>query len=152
MITLSTAVFADKAHHTDNEEEAGKSISGMMHSESCMPMMDMGAMHGRMAKMQETMDEIQGTEDIKQRQVLMQQHMQEMHQGMGMMQCKVSEEMPGKMKAPMKMMDKDDAMPGVNNMIERHKMMEQRMDMMQGMMGQMMEHMMQQQNMGMEKK
>jgi len=152
MIVLSTAVFADKAHHKDNEEGTGQSMSGMMDSESCMPMMDMAAMHGHMTKMQKTMDEIQGTEDIKQRQGLMQQHMQEMHQGMGMMQCKVPGEMPGKMKSPMEMMDKDDAMSDTNAMMKRHKMMEQRMDMMQGMMGQMMEHMMQQQNMGMEKK
>lgn len=152
MITLSTAVFADKAHHKDKDEAAGKAMSGMMHSESGMPMMDMDGMHKQMAAMQKTMDTIRGTKDPKKRQELMQQHMQEMHKGMGMMQGMMSGKMTGKMKEPMEMMDEDDEMADLKTMKKRHKMMEQRMDTMQEMMGQMMEHKMQQQQMGMEKR
>ncbi len=148
MITLSTAVLADKAHHGDQDEGAKQSMSGMMHSGS-MGMMDMEAMHKQMTKMQKTMKKIHNSKDSKVRQELMRQHMQEMHKGMTMMQGMMS---AGKMKKPMAMMDTDDEMADLKTMHKHYKMMEQRMDMMQGMMGQMMEHMMQRQGIGMEKK
>jgi len=152
MITLSTAVFADKTHHEGKNEASGQSMSGMMRLESGMPMMDMDAMHGHMAEMQKTMEKIHHTKDSKEHQKLMQQHMQEMHKGMGMMSGGMMKKMPGKMKEPMAMMDADDEIADLNTMQKRHKMTEQRMDAMQGMMGQMMEHMMQQQRTGMEKR
>ena len=150
MITLSTAVVADKAHHKG--EAAGKAMSGMMHSKSGMPMADMDTIREHMEKMQKTMGKIHNTKDNKEHQELMQQHMKEMHKGMGMMHGMMSGEMPGKMKERVEMMDEDDEIADLKTMRKRHQMMEQRMDTMQGMMGQMMEHMMQQRRMGMEKR
>ena len=51
MMTLSTAVLADKAHHEDQDEGSKQSMSGMMHSGG-MGVMDMDAMHKQMAKIQ----------------------------------------------------------------------------------------------------
>jgi len=157
MMTLSTATFSDKAHHKD--DDAQQPASGMQQPTG-MPMMDMGAMHKQMGKMQKTMKQIQSTDDAKARQDLMRQHMQEMHQGMGMMSGDMQKKMmgqmggehtmPGKIKGARTMMD-DDEMANPKTLMKGQKMMKQRMDMMQGMMGQMMEHMMQQQKMGMEK-
>ena len=168
LIILTNTALADKDHHKDDDSR--QTMPGMMMSGD-MPMMDMKAMHGHMAKMQKTMKRIHSTEDMKEQQKLMQQHMGEMHEGMGMMQGMMSgpmgdkqmqgkmpkgirgqmsdDQMPGKMRGRMETMDDDDDMADIKFTRKRHNMMEQRMDMMQGMMGQMMEHMMQQQKMGM---
>ncbi len=153
-VMLTGSAIADKSHHQEND--SGESTSGMMKTDGT-PMMDMGAMKAHMKKMQQIMDQIENTRDVKKRRALMQQHMKEMHQGMGMMKGMMSGSMGDKgmqHKMAGKMADHGAAgkMKGGEGMMNRHRMMEQRMDMMQGMMGQMMEHMMRQQQMEMKKK
>jgi len=142
VMTLSTVVLADEAHHEDKDEAPKQSMFGMMNME---------AMHQQMTKMQKTMEKIHNSKDPKAQQELMRQHMQEMHKGMDMMSGRMMKKMPKKMQEPMAMMDADDEMADLKTMHKRHKMMEQRMGAMQGMMMQMMQHMMQQQAMGMVK-
>ncbi|MCF6325032.1 MAG: hypothetical protein L3J89_12045 [Gammaproteobacteria bacterium] len=137
LMALSTPLLANSAHHQDKASES------TMQSGS-MAMIDMEKMHEHMNKMKETMAKIHRTENKEVRQKLMQKHMKEMHQGMGMMSG-------GAQKNMSDMKGKHSAMQDLEKVKNGHHMMEKRMDMMQGMMSQMMEHMMQQQNMSMEK-
>ncbi len=125
MLLLSTAAFADEAHHAAQNKGAVEPTSGMQQPEM-MSKMDM-------SKMQKTMEKIHNTQDPKARQALMKQHMKEMHQGMKMMQG-VAPEKSGELGGA----------PSMKSMMKRHQMMEQRMNMMQEMMNQMMQHMQQQ--------
>ena len=130
----------------------------------------MGKMQQQMEKMQELMDKIHATTDPAERQKLMQEHMQAMHEGMKMMKG-----MGGGMKMGMmgsgkrqgsatgaaesdhgqdgagqamaqggdqmsNCMKMMEGMMGGGMMMKKHKMMEGRMDMMQMMMEQMMQH------------
>lgn len=168
LVMGSNVALADRDHHKEDDDRRG--MPGMM-MQGEMPMMNMRGMHEHMANMQKTMDQIHRSKSMKEQQKLMYKHMEEMHEGMGMMQGMMSapmgdkqmqgkmpkgmhgqmsdDQMPGKMRGRMEMMDDNDEMADIKFMRKRHNMMEQRMDMMQGMMGQMMEHMMQQQKMGM---
>lgn len=105
----------------------------------------MTAMQANMTAMQSQMDEIRATTDPKERQKLMQAHMQTMQESMAMMRS---------MHKPMKMdggqgdgmaMGADKGTPGDKGMMgggmmQRHQMMEMRMGMMQTMMDQMLQH------------
>lgn len=104
--------------------------------------MDMD-MQKHMAAMQAMMDRIHKTTDPKERQKLMQEHMQAMQEtmtamrGMGGPMMKgdaPSEGMMGGMQGGMKHGDTTD-----DSMEKRQEMMEDRMDMMQMMMDQMMQ-------------
>jgi hypothetical protein len=94
-----------------------------------MAMMDMdkqsAQMQERMKTMQVQMDRIHKTTDPAERRKLMQEHMQSMREGMGMMKG-----MGGGMGAGMMGGDPK----------QRQDMMERRMDMMHMMMEQMMQH------------
>lgn len=105
----------------------------------------MTEMQAKMAAMQLQMDKIHATTEPKERQKLMQAHMQTMQECMAMMR---------NMSTPMKMdggqgdgmaMGADKGMPGDKGMMgggmmQHHQMMEERMGMMQMMMDQMLQH------------
>lgn len=99
-----------------------------------MAMMDMNnyttQIHERMKTMQAQMERIHKTTDPAERRKLMQEHMQSMRDGMGMMRGMGGPMMgggtgPGMMSSDLK---------------QRQDMMERRMDMMHMMMDQMMQH------------
>ncbi len=97
----------------------------------------MSQMQEKMTKMQSQMDKIHATTDPKERQALMQAHMQTMQECMAMM-------MDGDQGAGMAMggdksMAGDKDMMG-GNMMQRHQMMEKRLGMMQMMMAHMLQH------------
>ena len=103
---------------------------------------DMGMMKQNMQIMVKQMEEIHSTKDSKKRQVLMHEHMKNMHKGMQMMRGMGGDMMMGMMsdkKGNAGMMGKEMGknMSGKEKG-QRHQMMEQRMDMMQMMMEQMM--------------
>jgi len=111
-----------------------------------MPMdAQMSQMHTNMTLMQSQMDTIHATTDPKERQKLMQAHMQTMQESMAMMRS-MSKPMPmgGGQGGGMDMggeKDKpgDKGMMG-GDMMKHHQMMEERMGMMQTMMEQMLQH------------
>jgi capsule polysaccharide export protein KpsE/RkpR len=104
---------------------------------------NMSQMQANMTKMQAQMNQIQATTDPETRQTLMRSHMQTMQESMTMM---------GQMKKPMMDggqrpgmgMGGDKGMADKNmmggDMMQRHQMMEQRLDMMHMMMEQMLRH------------
>jgi len=94
----------------------------------------MGNMHKQMQKMMQQMNEIHNTKAPEKRDLLIEEHMKSMQEGMKLMGSGMMGGMKDKsnMNTNMKM-SKDD-------MHKRINMMENRMDMMQGMMGQMMNH------------
>ena len=111
-----------------------------------MPMdAQMSQMHTNMTLMQSQMDTIHATTNPKERQKLMQAHMQTMQDSMAMMRS---------MNKPMTMdggpgggmaMGADKGKPGDKgmmggDMMKHHQMMEERMGMMQTMMEQMLQH------------
>jgi periplasmic protein CpxP/Spy len=89
------------------------------------------AMQEHMKKMHAQMEKIRQTADPTERQKLMAEHMQAMHDGMGMMCGMGGGCMGGGMKHGGMMQ---------GGMMKHHEMMEKRMDMMQNMMQQMLEH------------
>jgi hypothetical protein len=105
----------------------------------------MSQMHTNMTLMQSQMDTIHATTNPKERQKLMQAHMQTMQESMAMMRS---------MSKPMTMdgghgggmaMGGDKGKPGDKgmmggDMMKHHQMMMERMDMMQTMMEQMLQH------------
>lgn len=121
-------VQADPRHH-----------AGQAASSPGMGMMDMNQMQDRMQTMRETMERAHKTEDPQERRQLMQQHMTQMHDMMGNMRGMTGTGMMmrGDAATPM-----DGGQMGGAAMVERHNMMERRMDMMQQMMEQMMEQLM----------
>jgi hypothetical protein len=97
-------------------------------------------MQTRMQGMREQMARIHATEDPEERQRLMQEHMQSMHEGMMMM----GQMMRGPMaQRQPRQCQEGDAECRMNQMQMQQQMMGQRMGMMQEMMEQMMEQMMQ---------
>jgi len=100
----------------------------------------LSGMHEKMKTMQGQMEKIRKTTDAKDRQKLMQEHMQAMQENMKMMRGIGGSMMTGgSQHGSMKMGEtKDGMMDG--GMMKRHEMMEKRMDMMQMMMEQMLQH------------
>ena len=92
----------------------------------------MSQMHANMAAMQAQMEKIHATTNPKERQKLMQAHMQTMQESMAMMES---------MSKPMIM---DGGQPGGmamgGDMMKHHQMMQERMGMMTTMMQQMLDH------------
>lgn len=142
-LTLATAlmlavhlpvVYADDSHHPEQAQAGGGQAAATQEKGAGMMNMD------RMKEMQQTMERIHKADDPKERQRLMQEHMQQMHEMMGDMQGMMMQGGSGGMTG-------SDGKGKEMTMEERQRMMAQRMDMMQGMMAQMMEHMMAQQGM-----
>jgi hypothetical protein len=100
----------------------------------------MQQMQTRMQAMREQMARIHATEDPEERQRLMQEHMQSMHQGMmtmdGMTRGPMAEGQTGQCQ-------RNDAECRMDEMQMQQQMMGQRMGMMQQMMEHMMQHMVQ---------
>lgn len=102
-----------------------------------MPQMEqMQQMQGRMQAMQEQMARIHETEDPAERQRLMQEHMESMHQGMMTMGQMMQRGMAGNAMAPC---DDGDTQCQMNRMQMSQRMMAQQMGMMHQMMEQMMQ-------------
>lgn len=106
-----------------------------------MPMdAQMSQMHTNMTLMQSQMDTIHATTNPKERQKLMQAHMQTMQESMAMMRS-MSKPMPmGGGQGGGMAMGGDKGKPGDKGMMKHHQMMEERMGMMQTMMEQMLQH------------
>jgi hypothetical protein len=100
----------------------------------------MQQMQTRMQTMRDQMARIHATEDPEERQRLMQEHMQSMHEGMMMMGQMMRGPMSQGEKPQCRQADTECRM---NQMQMQHQMMGQRIAMMQQMMEQMMEQMMQ---------
>jgi hypothetical protein len=147
LITLSLATalslpFAamaqdDHAAHHPDDKAAAKEDAG-----SGMMMMDR-----QMQKMRDLMEKMHKASDPAERQRLLEEHMQAMHEGMETMRGMRGEMgMMGKRKDAAKDGEgraQDDSADGghmMMGMLKRHKMMQQRMDMMESMMEQMLEH------------
>ena len=92
-----------------------------------------------MKLMQQQMDKIATTTDPKERQKLMQAHMQTMQENMKSMRSMGGPMMKGGMGMGGGMMEKKGGMKD-GDMNKRQEMTEKRMDMMQMMMEQMMQH------------
>lgn len=101
------------------------------------PMMQgMEQMQARMQAMRAKMAQIQATEDPEERQRLMREHMQSMHESMTMM----SEMMGGAMaQGQMEQCQQGDGECRMDQMEKQQQMMGQRMGMMQEIMQQMLE-------------
>lgn len=144
MLALPIAQAADEedhsAHHPGAEEGQPAASPDSMPGEKKME-----KMRAQMKKMHEQMEKIHAARDPQERQKLMEEHMQSMREGM--------ETMRGMGGGRMGMMDskKDGPMmedgdkekggkPMSMMMMKRHKMMEDRLEMMEMMMEQMMEH------------
>ncbi len=132
---FSTAAFADDKHHPP---EAAK-------EQAVAPDRRFAAAYDQMKKMMAQMERIKATKDPRERQRLMQEHMDSMHEGLqalrpsggGMMQmmgCQMMNDKPDGKGQACPMMEGARKGPG-----ERMDMMEKRMDMMQMMMEQMVE-------------
>lgn len=103
---------------------------------------EMQHMQQRMQQMRQQMERIRATEDRQERQRLMREHMESMHQGMtemgGMMRRQSSD-------TGAERCSQADTECRMEKMEAQQRMMGQRMGMMQMMMEQMMEQMMQRQ-------
>ena len=146
-LVLPVSAIADRSGHM----EMGKQTSGnTLHMESGKQDSTMMKMQDRMKKMIKQMDKIHQTKNSKQRDKLIESHIENMHEGMmemrnmggGMMMDMM---MGGKKGSGMmsrgKMMDDKKMGKGMTNdqMMMRMGAMQDRMDMMQMMMEQMMQ-------------
>jgi protein CpxP len=142
LLALPIAQAADEedhsAHHPGAEDGQTASTPDNMSGEKKMEMMQ-----EQMKKMHEQMEKIQAATDPQERQRLMEEHMQSMRDGMKSMRGMGGKMgMMGKKKDRPMMEDggkEKDGKP-MGMMMKRHKMMEDRMEMMEMMMEQMMEH------------
>lgn len=136
------SVYAEQAHHPEQQE-----IKGEMPAQG-QPAMGgmMDKMQGHMKKMMQQMDAIHKTDDPEKRDKLLQEHRQSMQEGMQMMRGMGGGMMNGMMgKGGGGMMQGGGMHQGggktpCGDKDMRHRMMEQRLDMMQMMMEQMMQH------------
>lgn len=149
-LTVATVLFlpqihlyADDAHHPEKQGVEGEAQLQSKPAQQGM----MGQMGEHMQKMMEQMDAVHKAVDPAEREKLLQEHMQSMQEGMGMMGGgKRGGMMMGKgMQQGSEMMGKrmqqGDGMTGCNDQKKtQHQQMERRMDMMQTMMDQMMQH------------
>lgn len=144
MLALPVAQAAEEedhsAHHPGAEEGQAAASPDSMAGEKKME-----KMQEQMKKMREQMEKIHATTDPQERQKLLEEHMQSMRDGMktmrGMGGGKMG--MMGKKKDGPMMADggkEKETKPMGMMMMKRHKMMEDRMEMMEMMMEQMMEH------------
>lgn len=141
MLALPIAQAADEedhsAHHPGAEDAQAASTPDNMSGEKKME-----KMQEQMKNMHEQMEKIQAATDPQERKRLMEEHMQSMRDGMKTMRGMGGGMMGKKKDGPM-MEDggkEKDGKPMGMMMMKRHKMMEDRMEMMEMMMEQMMEH------------
>lgn len=143
-LAVPAVYAADEEDHAAHHAGADKGDAGPAQDDKAGGM-KMEKMHEQMTKMHGQMEKIHAATDPQERRKLMDEHMQSMREGMKMMRGMGGDAMGRKKKCePMmeeggKGPDKD-GMPMGMMMMKRHKMMEDRMDMMQMMMEQMMQH------------
>lgn len=140
LLTLPVAQAEDK-HHPDSADSGSQTTAPQG-----IGAKDMDKLQDRMTEMQKTMDRVHQAKNAAERNRLLQEHMDQMHETMV--------DMRGMMGAGMKMQGSMGMMgSGQMGTMDRktmdqgQQMMERRLDMMQGMMEQMMEQMMVQQGM-----
>jgi len=166
LIAVPVAQAADEEDHTAHHPGADQSKAAPEQDDGAAGT-KMEKMQEQMNKMHEQMEKIHSAKDPQERQKLMKEHMQSMREGMKMMKgmgagMKMGM-MGGKKKGPAtgaadpehgqdgagakggdEMADCMKMMEGMKGggmmMMKKHKLMEDRMDMMQQMMEQMMEH------------
>lgn len=78
-------LYADDSHHPEKQGQSKAMQKGAGG--------DMGMMKQNMQKMMKQMEEIHASNDPEKRKQLMQEHMQNMHEGMQMMMSHMSEKM-----------------------------------------------------------
>lgn len=152
LVIANGSVFAEQSHHPDGAPASQSTDMGMMGGGKMMDGKMMEGMQENMKKMQAQMAEIRNTKDDETRERLMDEHMQTMDEGMGMMRGMGGGMMQGMMGGDMqngKGMDggkmkggegmKGGMAPAADDMMGRMNMMEKRMDMMQMMMEQQVE-------------
>lgn len=105
----------------------------------------MSQMQTNMTLMQSQMDTIRATTDPKERQKLMQTHMQAMQENVAMMRNMSKPTKMGGGQSGGMAMTAEQGKPSGNgmmggDMMKHHQMMEERMGMMQAMMDQMLQH------------
>lgn len=116
-------------------DDAAATIAPALSMDKAMPQV-----HANMLKMQQQMEKLQAATDPKERQILMDEHMLTMRENMKTMHGMGGPMMMGGDRhAGMAMADKKVAMTEAD-MMQRHTLMESRMDMMQMMMEQMVQH------------
>lgn len=134
-LALLTATGAQAAGMDDGMKQGGM---GMGNQSGGMGMggqgMGMG-MQNRFQQMNKLMEQAHNTRDAEQHYELMQQHMNEMMEGMNMMRG-----MGGGMGPGSGMGQGNNTGSGASDMNQRYQYMEQRMDMMQNMMDQLIRH------------
>lgn len=142
-LALPIAQAADEEDHSAHHPGAGETQTTPA-PDAMAGEKRMEKMRAQMEKMHEQMEKIHATTDPQERQKLMEEHMQSMRESM-----KTMRGMGGKMgmmgkKKDAPMMEgggkEADGKPMGMMMMKRHKMMEDRLDMMEMMMEQMMEH------------
>jgi len=112
---------------------------------AAQPAPDVGHMQARMQEMQALMERIRNTSDPQERQRLMTEHMQAMHEGMTMMGRMMGGGMmggPGAGAGSRGECAQNDTECRMRQMQDEQRMMGERMGMMQMMMQQMMDQMM----------
>ncbi len=152
LVIANGNVLAEQAHHPDAAPANQPTSMGMMAGGNMMDGKMMERMQDNMQKMHAQMKEIRNTEDEATRNRLMDEHMQAMEDGMGMMRGMGGDMMLGMKDGDMQqrkgMEDgsmknakgmKGEMAPSPGDMMERMGMMEKRMDMMQMMMEQQLE-------------
>lgn len=156
LAALSSAAFANEEHHPAGDNKpvastpatrpasAAKATSKKPAANDTEKQFD--ASQAQMKKMIVQMEKIRQTRDPKERQRLMQEHLQTMHEGaqamrgtgggmmMNMMDCPMMGDKGSTQGCPMMGVSTSKMEPG-----KRMNMMEKRMDMMQMMMEQMIE-------------
>jgi hypothetical protein len=145
---LASHAYADDKHHPP---EAAKPAQGKQSAPApAAADKRFTAAYDQMKKMMGQMDKIKATKDPQERQRLMQEHMEAMHEGlqalrptgggaMQMMGCQMMKEKEAKDKDDGKMCPMMGDARAKASSGERLDMMEKRMDMMQMMMEQMVE-------------
>jgi periplasmic protein CpxP/Spy len=145
MLAIPVAQAADEEDHAAHHPATDQSQAVSPQDEKAAGM-KMEKMQEQMKKMREQMDKIHSAKDPAERQKLMKEHMQSMQESMKMMggmgggirgrdmTARARKDPAGPMS------DAGDGMGMCVMMMNRHKSVEARMDMMQQMMEQMMEH------------
>ena len=143
-VLLSTAALAAQDDARGNQGQAMHGNQGqMMHGNGMMGGMmnqqQMEQVQEHFKVMQELMADAQKEHDPARRMAMMNEHLQQMNQMMGMMGGGMMGGMMG--KGMMGGSNQSGTGQGNMTMEQRLEMMQQRMGMMQGLMGQMMQHM-----------
>jgi hypothetical protein len=139
ILALPIAQAADEEDHSAHHPGAGQEQADTAPDNKAAGM-KMDKMQERMKKMQDLMSKIHSTSDPKERQRLMEEHMDSMRDSMKMMRGMGKDMMGKKHKGDRPAGDgaDKDGMMGCM-MMKKHQMTEDRIDMMQKMMEQIIE-------------